>query len=72
MPLALMVSLPTKPAVKLMVGVAAVVAGSTLAAERARAEGGEADDIDDLANIQELIRRELLEDDDDDNADDEE
>ena len=54
------------------VGVAAVVAGSTPAAERARAEGGEADDIDDLANIQELIRRELLEDDDDDNADDDE
>ena len=54
------------------VGVAAVVTGSTPAAERARAEGGEADDIDDLANIQELIRRELLEDDDDDNADDEE
>jgi hypothetical protein len=50
------------------VGVAAEVAGSTPAAER---EGGEADDIDDLTNIQELIRRELLASDGDDDADDE-
>jgi hypothetical protein len=55
-------------AAAVVVGVAAVVAGSTPAAERARAEGGEADDIDDLTNIQELIRRELLEDGDDEDA----